>query len=118
MDTFDKYGMDKQRIIFQHDNYPKHTALSVKKWLSNQEFNVLDWPAQSPDLNPIENLWAILKQRLYRNYDRPPRGMIEHWERIKETWYKINKEECQKVIDTISDRCRQVIAKKGYWIDY
>jgi len=118
MRTIEEYGIEKQKMIFQHDNDPKHTAGSVKEWLSNQEFEVMKWPAQSPDLNPIENMWATLKKRLYRDYERPPKGIIEHWERIAETWYKITKEECQKVIDTMPDRCRQVITKKGYWIDY
>ena len=116
--TIGDYGIEKQKVIFQHDNDPKHTAGSVKEWLSNQEFEVMRWPAQSPDLNPIENMWALLKQRLYRNYETPPKGMIEHWERIGQTWYQITKEECQKVIDTMPDRCQQVIAKNGYWIAY
>jgi len=116
--TIGDYGIEKQKVIFQHDNDPKHTADSVKEWLSNQEFEVMRWPAQSPDLNPIENMWALLKQRLYRNYETPPKGMIEHWERIGQTWYQITKEECQKVIDTMPDRCQQVIAKNGYWIAY
>ncbi len=118
MRTIEEYGIEKQKMIFQHDNDSKDTASSVKEWLSNQEFEVMKWLAQSPDLNSIENMWAMLKKRLYRDYERPPKGIVEHWERIVETWYKITKEECQKVIDTMPDRCRQVIAKKGYWIDY
>ena len=41
---------------FQHDNDPKHTSKVVKAYLSNAKFVVLDWPSQSPDLNPIENI--------------------------------------------------------------
>jgi transposase len=116
--TVDEYGVDQEKMIFQHDNDPKHTAGIVKEWLSNQPFEVIKWPAQSPDLSPIENMWALLKLKLYRDYDRPPKGMNEHWERIHETWYKITKEECQKVIGTMPERCKRVIKAKGYWIDY
>ncbi|KAJ7329803.1 hypothetical protein JRQ81_015977 [Phrynocephalus forsythii] len=50
-------------FIFQQDMAPAHTAKSTKTWLNDHGITVLDWPANSPDLNAIENLWALPRER-------------------------------------------------------
>ncbi|KAG1576881.1 hypothetical protein G6F48_013005 [Rhizopus delemar] len=50
-----KLGLERHQVIFQHDNDPKHTTKLVKEYLKEQSYNILEWPAQSSDLNPIEN---------------------------------------------------------------
>ena len=89
----------------------------MRAWLEEQPFGVLDWPAQSPDLNPIEHLWAWLKRRL-NQYDRAPSGMVELWERVQAEWDKFGAGECKRLIHSMPDRIRAVLKARGGWTEY
>jgi hypothetical protein len=74
-------------LFFQQDNDPKHTSWLAKHFLRDQDINVLEWPAKSPDLSPIENAWAELKRWAKRH----PRYMDlstaeEFFELLSEIW--------------------------------
>ncbi|KAG0858946.1 hypothetical protein G6F16_013378 [Rhizopus arrhizus] len=116
--NMDKTLARKTSGDFPNDNDPKHTSKLVKKYLEQQSYNILEWPAQSPDLNPIENMWSLLKRRL-NDYETAPKGMNELYERVTKVWYDLMKpEECQKVIETMPKRIKQCIKNKGRWTDY
>ncbi len=70
-------------FIFQKDLAPAHTAKCTKSWLNDHGVGVLDWPANSPDVNPIENLWGIVKRKM-RN--KRPKNADELNATVKETW--------------------------------
>ena len=101
--------------VFQHDNDPKHTAKATKEWLKKKHIKVLEWPSQSPDLNPIENLWRELKDRVAK---RQP-GNLNDLEKIcKEEWDKIPPEMCANLVANYKKRLTSVIANKGFSTKY
>lgn len=75
------------------------------------------WPANSPDLNPIEHLWNYIKDRL-KEYPEAPRGMLELWERVQEIWDRIPSKVCQDLIASMPRRMEAVIRAKGKHTKY
>ena len=97
-------------LVFQQDNAPTHKASIIKNFFSENEWEVLDWPPYSPDLNIIENLWAIVKIRLAKQ--------SVSWEnleeKVQEIWNSIELESVQKLYDSIPERLEAVASSNGF----
>ncbi len=91
-------------FIFQQDLAPAHTAKSTKSWLNDHVVGALDWPANSPDLNPIENQWGIVKRKMR---DTRPNNADELKSTFKATWASVPPQQCHKLITSMPRRSEQ-----------
>lgn len=103
------------RWIFQHDNDPKHSSRVVKSWLAQNDVAVMQWPPQSPDLNPIENLWEIVNQRINRENCTNTNIL---YNRLEEAWKSIPQHFIDNLISSMRRRCQAVIKNKGFATKY
>ncbi|KAJ1303772.1 hypothetical protein OPQ81_008195 [Rhizoctonia solani] len=117
LQSLEHLGMDSDEVIYMHDNATPHKAKITLKWLEEHGIECLEWPANSPDLNPIENLWAELKRKL-GEYKEPPNGILELWERVQAVWDQFAPAYCQKLIESMPRRMALVLEKKGKPISY
>ncbi len=97
-------------FIFQQDLAPAHTAKGPKSWFNDHGVTVLDWPENSPDLNPIENLWGIVKRKMR---DTRPFNADDLKAAIKATWASITPEQGHRLIASMPRRTDAVIHAKG-----
>lgn len=104
-----------QPAVFMQDNAPCHTAKQVKQFLETENIEIMKWPAQSPDLNPIENLWKILGDKVMA---KKPTTVTELWKRLEEEWTKITPEQCERLVMSCGRRCAEVIQSKGLYTSY
>jgi transposase/predicted transcriptional regulator len=100
---------------FQQDNAPAHKSKRSIAFINDQNLKLLDWPANSPDLNPIENIWSVLKNAVEK---RSPKTLEELERAAIEEWDKIDQQTIRKTIKTMNRRIDQVLERKGEKCEY
>jgi len=102
--------------IFMQDGTPCHRSRSTLRFLENHGMCLLsDWPAQSLDLNIIENLWATLKKNVTIRY---PKNKEVLWVILQKEWTKVDSSEVRKLYDSFPRRLQDVIKEKGLHFKY
>ena len=111
-ESFGKLKMVGGEQYFQQDNDPKHMSGVATQWFEDNHIQVLGWPSQFHNMNPIEHLWEHLKHHL-KQYPTPPKRVHELWDRVAEKWNKIPPEVCQNLIESMPRLIEAVIKAKG-----
>jgi transposase len=109
------FGKDNHNWILQEDNDPKHTSGKAKKWRDDNDIKRIFWPSQSPDLNPIENVWAVLKANVGNYKPSSTKGLIRV---IKKEWKKFDKPFAENLVGSMENRLSLVRNNKGDHILY
>lgn len=111
-DTLKHYRYRAGEFIFQHDNHPAHTSAITKKYILDAGIELLPWPAQSADLNPIEHVWTYLKARIGA-HEKRPKSIHELWEVILEEWERVPPDFLQRLYESMPRRVAAVLKAKG-----
>lgn len=105
----------QRSFIFQQDLAPPHRANSTREFLEDKGIEVLKWPGNSPDLNPIENIWGIVNKRLNSQSFNSSEELAKA---VQSEWYAISSKICKNLIRSMPRRIKMVIKSKGFPIKY
>jgi transposase len=108
--TITREQMNGIQSVFQQDNAPCHRAKTVEKWFTDNKITKLTWPANSPDLNCIENLWSWLDSQISKanpqNLDQLKSCVVNHLENVP-------KSIIENLIDSMPNRINECLKNKG-----
>lgn len=106
------YG-DVTRMILQEDNCGPHISKTIAKYLKEKNITRMDWLAQSPDLNPIENAWGYLKRRLNNRTDYA-KNKEELFALLQKEWNDIPQYYFQELVGSTASRIGEEVKKQGW----
>jgi hypothetical protein len=98
-----------------NENDPKHRSKIVTKFKNDNNIQSLDWPSNSPDLNPQENVWSMLKSKIKKHSIK---NMDDFKKVIMEYWNEISQESINNTILSMDKRVKKVIESNDWSIDY
>jgi len=104
-------------FVYQQDNASIHKSRETSAWFASEGINILPWPACSPDLNPMENLWGIIVRRLYAE-NRQFATVDDLKNAIEEAWNGTEFEVLEHLVESMKNRVFQVIQRSGHVTDY
>jgi len=107
-------GLNQDKYIMTLGNFLSGT-IRFEAWIRQQPFKLLTWPPQSPDLNPFENMWGIVKRRIRQTYHDPPKNKDQLDQHIEAIWSNLTKDDCLRLYDSMPWRIQAVLKSHGSW---
>uniref|UniRef100_A0A8R1ICI9 Tc1-like transposase DDE domain-containing protein n=1 Tax=Caenorhabditis japonica TaxID=281687 RepID=A0A8R1ICI9_CAEJA len=110
---------NRRRFVFQQDNAAIHVSNSTLDWFKSKKVDVLPWPACSPDLNPMENIWGELVRRVYaqgkqyNSVNSLKAGILNEWKNIEHEFENQTTQYIPNLINSMPNRVYDVITLKG-----
>ena len=105
-------GDPSSEWFLMNDNAPPHRSVATRTYKRSAGIRTLDWPARSPDLNPIEHVWSLLKRRVRRQL-----RLSDDLERleslINDEWRQLDQRIIKNLISSMPSRVRKVIERQG-----
>ena len=102
----------KRGLQFMHDGASVHRSIVTTNWLEKKKIKVIEWPAHSPDLNPMENIWGSLTRAVYAN-GRQFKNKDDLKKEVLKQWSQIKPKILLNHVESMSDRIVAVIQKNG-----
>ncbi len=99
-------------LMFMQDNAICHTAKSVKVWMDENRIQSLTWPGQSPDFNPIENIWAEIQNCLWDRRDSI-KDADDVWRETQKIFYNFEISYIEKLYNSLQRRMKHAFESKG-----
>lgn len=104
-------------FLIQQDNAPVHNSRSTRAWYNQNGIQVMDWPACSPDLNPVENIWGILSRRVYQH--NKVYGSVQDLKAaIEREWAALDPQLLTTLANSLDNRLAEVLKSNGSAINY
>ena len=104
-------------FILMDDNARPHRARVVQQYLEQQTIEWMDWPARSPDMNPIEHVWDMLGRAL-ASRQRQPVTLDELQAALEDEWRRLPQDRVRRLIASMPRRCRSLIEAHGHHTRY
>jgi hypothetical protein len=109
------FGKGNMDWILQEDNDPKHRSKIAQKWKEENNVKVLPWPSMSPDQNPIENVWRLMKIKIQKKKIKSVHGLKVE---LGKEWNRFSPELAAKLVDSMKRRVAALMYANGDYTMY